>query len=869
MKKNLFSFLILFVLFSLSTPAQEICDNAIDDDGNGLIDLNDTSACVCSHIGDSAHVISSLIPNPSFEQRTCCPNTISQMNCAVDWIQATIPTTDYLNTCGFICNIGSLPSLLPFPDGNACVATIFTTGWAEYVGSCLLSPLLAGQSYTIRMHIASGPFDGSSDICNNGNIFYGDVDISLFGTTNCANMPISTTGCPPLPAWQLLGIRNYTPVIRWDTISITFTPTQNINAIILGPPCILPSSYNNSSCLPYFYFDNLILNTSSSFTPTTIVTSGAPCMNNVTMNAHTDTSGGSWQWYRDGIAIVGQTDSILHISASSLGDGYYTARYLVGGNCEVASDFFYARPIQINQINHTNVLCHGESNGTASANVTGGAGTLSYSWNTTPVQTSPIATNLHAGTYTLTITDGTICSETATVTITEPPDATFENFVSICDGENYTINSHVYTSPGNYSDIFSIPGGCDSTVNTHLSIRNFNTVNQSIELCQGENYFLNNHTYTTTGIYYDSLFTSFGCDSIIITDLLVNPLVSSSGFFRLCEGDTLNINNQSYYQTGTYNDTLQSSTGCDSIVITNLLVNPNYTSTNQVSICTGDTLNFNNHSYYQTGIYYDDYLSLNGCDSIVITDLNVHELPVVTFPHPDDVCVNIDEVPLVSASPAGGNYSGIGITNNVFYPGIASVGTHPITYSYTNLSTSCSSTIKDSITVLPMPPVELTLDPKAAFSDNARIIFKDISPTSISREWDFGDNYFSNDKVAIHTYKDTGEFNVKLVITDKKGCRNTSADFVYIGEVFSFYVPNAFTPNLDGLNDFFSGFGTGIKEYKMSIYNRWGKEIFVSNELLLPWSGDASANDTYIYKIHLTDMLDNPHEYTGHVTVVK
>ena len=118
---------------------EEICDNALDDDQDGLIDLNDPD-CDCPVVEPV-----SLIPNPSFEDKTCCPNDRSQLNCAETWIQASEPTTDYLHTCGWMGWDG-LPVPMPLPDGQAVVG--FRDGrarmgepdpeWKEYVGACFI-----------------------------------------------------------------------------------------------------------------------------------------------------------------------------------------------------------------------------------------------------------------------------------------------------------------------------------------------------------------------------------------------------------------------------------------------------------------------------------------------------------------------------------------------------------------------------------------------------------------------------------------------------------------------------------------------------------------------------------------------------------
>ena len=118
MKASLYIFTILLIQgFAFS---QEVCDNGMDDDLDGLIDLQDTTDCFCQLVkADSS--LSSLIPNPSFESRTCCPSAASQLSCANNWVQASGATSDYFNTCGLRA-IGTWPQPpLPLPDGNGYV----------------------------------------------------------------------------------------------------------------------------------------------------------------------------------------------------------------------------------------------------------------------------------------------------------------------------------------------------------------------------------------------------------------------------------------------------------------------------------------------------------------------------------------------------------------------------------------------------------------------------------------------------------------------------------------------------------------------------------------------------------------------------
>jgi hypothetical protein len=89
MKKVIYIFPLLFLLIQFASAQNvEICNNGIDDDGDGLIDLNDPD-CDCSGFSNST-TVPSLIPNPSFEQMNCCPSSYSQMSCATTWVQLSL-----------------------------------------------------------------------------------------------------------------------------------------------------------------------------------------------------------------------------------------------------------------------------------------------------------------------------------------------------------------------------------------------------------------------------------------------------------------------------------------------------------------------------------------------------------------------------------------------------------------------------------------------------------------------------------------------------------------------------------------------------------------------------------------------------------
>ena len=93
---------------------------------------------------------------------------------------------------------------------------------------------------------------------------------------------------------------------------------------------------------------------------------------------------------------------------------------------------------------------------------------------------------------------------------------------------------------------------------------------------------------------------------------------------------------------------------------------------------------------------------------------------------------------------------------------------------------------------------------------------------------------------------------------------------------FMFFAPNTFTPNGDGLNDYFIPKGIGMDaEFEMHIYNRWGDLIFSSFGLDHPWEGKANNGadivneDVYVWKIRIRDYQKRIHEFFGNVTLIR
>lgn len=311
-------------MFSSGLIAQEICDNGIDDNNNGLVDLNDT-ACICAGIG-SAIAQEITFPNASFENFSCCPQGYSSSgssdylnNCLDSWVQGGTTTPDFWNSCGAEgSTFDGLPSL-PAPDGNGYIGFINMAGWQEYAGVCLNTPLYSGSLYTLSFYIGKS---GSSI----------PDSIVLFGTNDCQDLPFSGNDCPlGLGNWTQLGSTYYDTTSNWVNANIQFQPNVDIDAITIGAAC------GSGAERAYYYMDGIELTIELPEKLVTINSTGHLCNENLILTAEIDTTGGQWQWYSDGIAIENEVSESLNVPSGLLNSITYSARYQLQDDCAIGT----------------------------------------------------------------------------------------------------------------------------------------------------------------------------------------------------------------------------------------------------------------------------------------------------------------------------------------------------------------------------------------------------------------------------------------------------------------------------------------------------------------------------------------------------
>jgi gliding motility-associated-like protein len=191
------------------------------------------------------------------------------------------------------------------------------------------------------------------------------------------------------------------------------------------------------------------------------------------------------------------------------------------------------------------------------------------------------------------------------------------------------------------------------------------------------------------------------------------------------------------------------------------------------------------------------------------------------------------------------------------------------------------ATKRELVETYTKPIPEFTAAPNSVSQSDPTIHFSDASSADVrSWIWNFGDGKISSSqtKNTMHQYPVgiSGTYLVKLFVINANGCVDSVEHPVKVEPEFTFFIPNAFTPGeKDGDNDTFFGKGTGIVQYHLRIFDRWGSMIFDTTDINAGWDGrahywdDVTIGDVYVWKVELTDVFGKKHAYIGSVVLTK
>jgi gliding motility-associated-like protein len=708
--------------------------------------------------------------------------------------------------------------------------------------------------------------------------------------SNCGNATGTATANPAG------GTAPYT--YSWNTTPVQ--TSQTATGLAAGTySCII---HDASGCIT-----SSTVNVSTTNGPATTVTSAPSTCGNSNGTATSSPTGGTAPYTYSWNTVPVQTSQ----TATGLAAGLYTVQVKDAAGC-VTSDTVRVSniPGHTMTLSSTQTGC-GNFTGTATANPAGGSGPYTYSWHTTPPQTTPTATGLGIGMVAVTVLDATGCSTVDSIPVTSPP------------GPTVTVSA---TGTG-----CTVPTGTATvTASGGLAPYTYSWNTTPVQTTATA-------TNLPSGVYQVTVTDANGCKTSA-ADTVTRAGATPKGISIIqdppCAGDLGSIQvtpsggaapysfswNTTPAQTtatatnlnaGTYTLTLTDANGCTGTVVASI-VSPTpvlLTSANRPAVvcphqpatllahATGGTPGYT-YTWAPTGqtgdsvvvhpvtttLYIVTATDAHGCtikDSVTVA---VSPVPVVAF-HADTAACKQLCTQFINTSGGGLTYSwnfGDGDTSHLQAPRHCynSPGNYSVTLLVTN-ATGCSSTLllPNYIHVYPMPVAAFTPSPLSTDILHPEICFANNSTNAASWHWSFGDtaNSTSTAFSPCFTYQAVGTYCTKLVVASKNGCLDSTESCIEIMPISTLYVPNAFTPNGNGINDLFFAKGTNIDpdHFQMMVFDRWGNLIWQTNSWGDGWDGKANGGkniaqeDVYVWKIICLDLEGKRYNLIGHVSLIR
>jgi gliding motility-associated-like protein len=382
------------------------------------------------------------------------------------------------------------------------------------------------------------------------------------------------------------------------------------------------------------------------------------------------------------------------------------------------------------------------------------------------------------------------------------------------------------------------------------------------------------------GDYTLSYQSNQGCDSIIHLNIVVVDQIETGLLVQNCVGGTYDFNGTILTEAGTYIDTLTSVNGCDSIVSLQFELHDIIQTFQTYTICPGDSVLINGQVYSEATIFSDTSISIMGCDSVahhevvLVSDVSLTGGSVVICPGEEvqlSVTVEGNLLGQINWTPAKD------LSCNDCLDPIASPP-NTTTYQITTIGCLGSAISAEyQVEVVPLPELSLLQNPGPNGGQEVVLSATTIDPQhSINWYDESGELICANCASIVQTV--LGDKTYVVSATNSLGCEVTEEISVSFSlenqcDVGSIIASNAMTPNGDGRNDQFQIINSSDAEITLvQLFNRWGETVFESNGIEDLWDGTVRGEPVnpgvYVYMI-FGICTEGDFQLVGNVTVIR
>ena len=620
-------------------------------------------------------------------------------------------------------------------------------------------------------------------------------------------------------------------------------------------------------------------------------------------------AGNSYEWQLNGIVIPGQTGASYTASASGLYVVVVTANGCASTSTEtsVTVNVF---PGALLTVSGPTTFCAGGSVVISAPSVPG----LTYQWQSSGIAISGETNSTYiadaSGSYAVEITlNGCLSTSLATVVVVNSfPVATITSSgpTTFCQGASVILSANSGVGLSYQWDLNGTPIAGATTVSQTVSIAGDYSVTVSQNGCSTtENQLVVVNSLPTVTVNNPTICPN---ESVVIT---ANPMPIGGTFVWSLSAQTTNPIITTAAATTPFTVEYTAPNGCAVIGNGILTVTTVFNGTVQVnnpSICMGDIAVLSANPSIPGGTYlwspggqttptisvsptinstYSVVYSLNGCSAFSVNGtVTVNTPPVVSFSADNLIGCSPLNVTFTSTGPAASSYSwnmgnGTQINGATVNTTFTTAGCFDITLSATENGCTGTQTLVNYICVNPVPEASFSTNIPTFTENTQDIYFSNNTIGGQTFSWDFGDGTSpSAEEEPQHTFSNTLEGYTITLIAYAGACLDEYSMFIPYREELLFFVPNTFTPDDDFYNPTFQPvFTSGFDpyDYTLSIYNRWGELIFVSQNASVGWNGTFGVTDakicqegTYTWKIEFKLLeTDERKIVSGHINLMR
>lgn len=459
------------------------------------------------------------------------------------------------------------------------------------------------------------------------------------------------------------------------------------------------------------------------------------------------------------------------------------------------------------------------------------------------------------------------CADTIDVEVNVGASYEILSTINLCDGESYVLpNGETVDSAGVFPIYFqTINNLCDSVITTEINLIEPNLVELTENICDGDTITLADGTLVSSSGSYTVVLTSLvnGCDSTIITDVIVTPSYNLSESISVCDDGSYYLpDGSSPNSSGTYNFEFQTQFGCDSNIVVDLQLYPQYNFQYGVEICDGENLTLPDGTTVDIEGFYSTMLqTTNGCDSLITIDLVVNPLPDLDIGVESSYCLYDGDITL-NPLPSGGILTGDLLSGFVLEHADSSPGFYSVSYTFTD-SNGCTSS--ETIDYVMPEPISPSYDYHISCNDLYLFNSTPDPLDNFTYEWYLNNEFAGIWPELVLEFYENNNYELGLEVTDNYGCSYSILDTMYLHhelDIDGFFMPNVFTPNNDGINETFripEPYNTCIL-YHINIFNKWGDLIYEMHNNT-PDFGGYSQNGTFLPEgvyYYTLEVLDYP-----------